>query len=61
MKQTNPHLQLIKRPESSEMKKKKKESFFTVGSGKDVNHTSNFLIIQVNTHNLFVRLGLDIS
>lgn len=42
-------------------KKKKKESFFTVGSGKDVNHTSNFLIIQVNTHNLFVRLGLDIS
>ena len=60
MKQTDPHLQLIKWPESSEMGKKK-ESFLTVGSGKDVNHTSNFFIIQVNTRNLFVRLGLDIS
>lgn len=40
---------------------RKEASFFTTGSSKDVNHTYNFLVIQVNTHNLFVRLGPAIS
>lgn len=57
MKRTDPHLQLIKWPESLE----KKKSDFTVAPNKDGNNTYNFLIIQVNTYNLFVRLGLTIS
>lgn len=31
--------------------------FLTVGSSKCVNYTHCFLIIKVNTHSLFVRLG----
>lgn len=57
MKRTDPHLQLIKWPESF----KKIQSSFATGSSKDVNHTYKFLVIQVNTHNLFVRLGPAIS
>ena len=59
MKRTEPHLQLIKWPKLLE--KGGMGSYSTVVPNKDVNHTYNFLIIQVNTHILFVRLGLAIS
>lgn len=39
----------------------RKEKYLSVGASKDVNHTYNFPIIQVNTRNLVVRLGLAIS
>lgn len=54
MKQTDAHLRLMAGV-------LRKEHLSPAGSSKYVNQTSKCLISQVNTQNLFVRLGQPIS